>query len=226
MQDEASLSAVTQIWAELQGAIGDLSREVGSGKAILRDRERALAAAILHADDVPITEGDQYTDDLPDFAQHWDTDGSDGHTARSTSIGTVISEPRAGVEPLVVPPTDDPRHPANMDNLPAIGKDKVYEALIAPDAPKRDTALSHLSRGERIALTKQAREMGLTLKELVQSGISGVGMGNPNVNGGMVDVDMAAVKQKQADKVAQMARLGLVDELRGMMGEIQRRKER
>jgi hypothetical protein len=37
---------------------------------------------------------------------------------------------------------------------------------------------------------------------------------------------MAAVKQKQADKVAQMARLGLVDELRGMMGEIQRRKER
>ena len=225
LQDEAALGQVERVWVELQKALGEMSREVGLGKAILRDRERALAAMAVGVEnqsaEASSSSDDQgYADDLPDFVQSWD---SDGHTARSTSIGTVISEQHDPSAPSL-----EPLIQANTEDLPAVGKDEVFEALIAPEAPKRGVDLSGLSRGERIALTKKAREMGLTLKELLAAGSANAQAAGGDDQGTRVgmDLDMAAVQRKQADKVAQLARLGLVDELRGMMGEIQRRKER
>ena len=216
--DKEGLMGMMETWTELQSAIGEISRHVGAAKTVLRDSLKVLGngqeGAGGDTDNGPI----DVMADLPDFLQGWE---SDSHTARSTSIGTVLTD----THPDLAETTSSPPEAAHLA-LPAMGKDEVFEALIAPEADKQPSRLSALSRTERIALSRKAREMGMTLKELVQlqaeSQALAVGDAGDGAEG-MKGLE-ERLEERKRHKEAQMARSGLVLELQGMMGAIQRRK--
>jgi hypothetical protein len=191
----ASVSAgedvdVLEAWAAVRADIGGMLRNVERG------RELAQRDEVIVEDDDDTPEADEMaravtSSPLPEFMRAWGPGPAE------------LSEGEVEVEDVSM------RELAEDAEDVQIGADEVFEADI-PAASATLRAPSILSREERIALSREARERGLTLAQLTK-----------------VREDPEAAereRERAANLERQRATSEMMCELEGMFGEIRRRK--
>ncbi|KAK4684657.1 hypothetical protein P7C73_g5515, partial [Tremellales sp. Uapishka_1] len=169
-------------WKGVRENLGGLIRDWERGKDVVHrigatDREEE-GQAQEETKDEEEDKTDPNAEELPEFLQAW------------------REEPIFAVEDQM----EDKRE-TEEEQLPPPGIDQVFEATSLP--PPRKSALSGLSREERIRLTKEAREKGVPLGEIM--GTNGV---------------------KDLEQRSRMAGGEVVDELKGVIGLIRVKKGR
>ena len=147
-------------WSTVRGDLGELVREWERGKDVVG--RMTSTAKPPHpgpsSPSSPQTGRGSTPDALPQFMRHWtqETDESP-----STSFETDV-QPAS----LDSQDDDDAEQGSMSEKLPRPGLDVVFEADLSTAARVRER--SALSREERIALSKMAREEGLSLNDLLK----------------------------------------------------------
>ncbi|WVQ73025.1 hypothetical protein IAR50_002588 [Cryptococcus sp. DSM 104548] len=161
-----------------------------------------------------------HTADLPEFTRSWDT----SQTSRSASLETDRQSFNDKVRLAEYPSQDSPSLDGPdplLEDLPPAGMDVVFEDISAPALSKSKALLNAMSREERIALVKQAREEGVKVEDLL-----GVGRGegerraeDMRMKGGEVVNELEGVidvirrmKQPFADQSGQREKSQVVEE--------------
>jgi acyl carrier protein phosphodiesterase len=185
-------------WAKVRADLGAMVRDWERGREIVK---RITTVVVPSVPTTPIAtelpSGEETN--VPDFAKAWSDDSEDAPKksgeADRPAIGLGITEES---EPLL-------EEPDEAEALPAPGADEVYEAEVTGAAGRER---STLSREERIKLMKEAREQGLSLKDLLQ---------RQKGEDGQVEA-----KRSEQEMLKQGGMV--VDELRGMMEIIRAKK--
>lgn len=214
-------SALTKAWADLstvQASLLDgpdglaiqwkvLREDLG---VMIREWERGkdVVARLTPDDDinhdVPVMNGGVDNGTVPEFLKAWDDEDGVAPSALNGIPGEI--------QPRLDPPMLEPAIPmsssevveAYSEELPPPGIEQVFEAISVPLRSDK-SALSGLSRDERIRLTKEARTKGISLGDLLEGGKDDKG-------------------PSQVEKAVRMNGNEVVSELRGMIGMIRKRK--
>ncbi|ODO05405.1 hypothetical protein L198_02098 [Cryptococcus wingfieldii CBS 7118] len=184
-------------WLKVRERLGDAVREWERGKEVISD----MSQKSKDGEEDDLREAD-HPADLPEFTRSWDT----SQTSRSVSLETDRQSFNDKVRLAEYPsnsPSPDGLEPL-LEDLPPAGIDTVFEDISAPALSKSKALLNTMSREERIALVKQARERGVKVEDLL-----GVGHG-------------------QGEKVGEDVRMRggeIVNELEGVIDAIRRMKQ-
>lgn len=175
-------------WAVIREDLGIMVREWERGKDVV-----ARLAVTTDPKPLAVEDGVEQEDGIPEFLKAWD---DEEESANETLLD---------IKPLPMESEmdDSDIYDQYPEVLPPPGVDEVFEASSLPLRSER-SALSALSRDERIRLTKEARAKGMTLGDMMdkENGTGGVDVEKQlKVNGGEV-----------------------VSELQGMIGMIRRMK--
>ncbi|OCF32216.1 hypothetical protein I316_06130 [Kwoniella heveanensis BCC8398] len=197
-------------WSEVRSKLGDALREWERGREVLsrirdepRDHRADIAAMDVHHD------GEQF----PAFMKAWDgADGDeegDGDTSQSTSLQTDAGpEKREHDDPYREPAVIN----AESEYLPPVGKDTIFEGTSLPPLSTEKEVLSQMSREARIKLMKEARDLGLSVTDLMK-----------RQNGAQSHEELG--ESMETRREMRMKGGLVVDELRGVIGVIRRMKE-
>ncbi|WVF73186.1 hypothetical protein IAT40_008005 [Kwoniella sp. CBS 6097] len=198
-------------WAEIRSKLGDAVREWERGREIL---SRMKDEQDDHGDETVQDERDSR--ELPAFMRAWDDAGveadGDGDTSQSTSLQTDRDHENENENEEL----NDPSRPIMInegEHLPPVGKDTIFEAISLPPLSNEKDLLGKMSRAERITLAKEAREMGLSLSDMLKTRAS--------ASGGENQAGMGQATEKEMRMKGGL----VVDELRGVISVIRRMKE-
>lgn len=193
-------------WKDVRGELGFLVRDWERGKEIVH-----RLAQPSHSRDVPDDTQVQVTTALPDFMNGWAA--PEHEHDRAVSGGSFSTSFESDRQPESLDGQSDPEYAYDAygvtDDLPLPGKDMVFEADLAKDGPVLRQR-SALSRDERIRLTKQAREKGLTLDQILSG--NGVAGDEPTMGFGGVE--------KETGRTHGL----VVEEMKTMIGMIRAKK--
>ena len=178
----------TELWSNLRENFGSMICEWERGKDAVCRLSTPFAG-----NDVPSEEEAETFGELPEFLDGW-IDNSEPNPALFPRNDSLILEAE---------PNDSNAPDSYHELLPRPGAEQVYEATVLP-TKRGQSALSVLSRDQRIQLTKEARTKGMSLGDMLV--------------GEMDDTD--AKKEEET----RMRGSEVVGELKGMIGMIRRRK--
>lgn len=178
-------------WNTFREDLGIMVREWERGKDVI---SRLIMTDLdgIDNDEEAIT---RETREVPEFLKAWE-DGDE------SDIPTELKREAPSFEPEISLGTHEP-YEGCQEQLPPPGLDEVFEATSLP-ARSDETALSGLSRDERIRLMKDARVKGISLSDLLDG--------------------EKALGDKVAEREVRANGGEVVSELRGMIGMIRRRK--
>ncbi|WVR00355.1 hypothetical protein IAU59_007498 [Kwoniella sp. CBS 9459] len=207
-------------WGEVRGKLGEAIREWERGREVLsRMKEDHSGRGSNSAQDTR-AEAQDNEGSIPAFMRAWDDpdlDGGEGDTSQSTSLVTDRDNENENDHDEN---NGDPRRALTMlnepEHLPPVGKDTVFEGTSLPPLSSEKETLGKMTRDERIKLAREAREMGLSLGDLLLLKRRDAGP----TGDGVEERSVARTEKEMRTKGGLV-----VDELRGVIGAIRRMKE-
>ncbi|WWD19515.1 hypothetical protein CI109_103976 [Kwoniella shandongensis] len=182
----------TEAWSKVRERLGDMVRDWERGREALVRIESGRLVAEEDIQEDPSAQGTHA--DLPAFIKAWE------ESSRDTSLETARTAYGDDIDGIDTSTHDTDK---GVEVLPPAGRDTIFESD-SISLPQSDfkARLGQLSRAERIALMKEAREKGTSVEILLR--------------GDEAVVDTEGEMRKKGGE--------MVDELRGVIGVIRKMK--